>query len=1778
MSAQQTQQRAPPTQGGGQPPAAPETSPPAQLPPLVPSTQPGQPGRRPGGDGLHSPATEPAAAAQQTRAGDPTPLAVPPPAAPLPAAPAPATPPALKRLCEVRVHGDGFSREDLLVETALFNSVSRQPLFTSPFDAPVQGAKGGKGGMRGGPRSRGRPVGPDSRGGGGGGKGRPAPLAETHRAAVQGQPWVTGWHYYFLVQPAKIQPNSEASPTFPPAAAEDQGAEAAVVRGCTVPTQHSLGKPASIHERLAQHLKLPINQSGVQVYLQPLPRDDWKDYELSHVELTFIDAFVSRSDLWALTHALKFTTVYLEKQLTTAFFPPDTVVRAVLSGDTQLQARRSGIVTPRTKLTFRSKSARLIWMFQLSAEMFLYSDDGDMYYQRAVDLLVRDVVRKWRGAKCKHGVLVVLFARLLPAPGSLCGVGGDYIRVVCDVDGTTDDGQWDGVPKLLRCAVWRMVNELRVETPLLSPERWYCGRCLQCQRRSRPAGQESPPVHPVEGVVDCGPRSVLSSAQMGNAIQVINLAMNALDRHHIDRSLLRTGQAIVLVSAGTGVFRTQWSEARVTRQRMLDLGTSCTLICLGRPPLHVAPCLEYDQSTDPMLFSQRNDAPPNYYERAEWMNIRFYCRQRRSVESQYPGSIECDLMTFDAAISMYMQRSGLFLPHARMISARRAREQKVFNGVPHCIPRRCGFSEYTLSPKDRAAAVPPSMVQQRTRGRPLVPDADRVESDDRKALGVPAAVVRWVPQKEEETASPVRSGAAHPSGLQTPSGEWDSPPQPGRVLGLSPKAVHQRTLSGEAARRLNSSRNTKGGAMSPCLSASVMSPMMRSADGHGRSPTRGHMIAIDDIRDTGGLAPSAGALGKPSFVLPFELPGPNIADVWGGPIRDTELVPPQQQRGRNARGPPPRERDMVPYEAANSKRWAHIFPSEHAPQCQWAPGESGKMWKFMVEPALLPLTTPYFPYFPAGMDIDVKVVPAGYEVHHSSAGFVSDQGCVPCRRGRSGMPAFFHECIMQRLHRGYQWHVPDDGPQFGTETPERISICQMSIGHQFHRIVLANSQLGGMAEYKLLQLVHGASAALCASREAAVNPVTTGRLRSCTLAAAGDDIGSLGMQGISPLPRLDLGPSGAGTVRSAPRSWAQDRATLPSSFSGCRQGGTGDHASEASVHATAAADAIEFCYKLYNPFTHDWDDRQAWFQTESGSRFVNWSGLDNLLGGTEDLVPDLAQSGSDWNELINRQYRARKVRFAIVPPRPQQGGELPQAEAQHFRSTEPVQRLLDQICGEVGEFVVYAHSKINKKVKVAHLTDPLSFHFPREGWAGEDDHCQESSYREQVLRELVLESKHARDEFPQNEDEWPTGEEQCALDPRYRELLAEERESLRPLHATPPIDRSPQRRTPWLAFGVPLTAHPRCYFTFSITWLACPFGKVQAFRDFLKRRVDGVMGSGYRVVQVPWPLCKPFTPSDVLQQHASSNNNEGVWSPLRPFVWLELSDWAALECVTRHLVLYKGYLPPFHRVSLGAALLHVSGNAIVRIPSAETDQAVLCFINNPCVSWPVGCEDGPDQLRLGVAGAYEALDERGKWWPATVVAQDTRRNRYIIDIEDGFQTQWRNVPLSHIRLRQEECTQGHSMRQEREEDTEIRPVRDYTEHYQAFRAVADSVEILFSMIDTAVKQGKRDDTDGGSVADTREEPVGSLLTDAIQQRQQQQAADGGVAERPPLLAAAVSPLPVPPALLPVNPMRPGAAAGSARGPDPVSGSGLPRSDTLPLTDAPSGAPGRGGAS
>ena len=135
----------------------------------------------------------------------------------------------------------------------------------------------------------------------------------------------------------------------------------------------------SLHNSVADLFGLSRHRETLVRQVSP------EEHALESITFNFVNQYLSRCDLWRFQVGLLSNgpaSAYVGKVI--EFAGMVLYVKALhrCAGDrTQAGqhpvAVRSGVVTPRTRFIFQSRSARVVWLVQLSREMWEFSNDGE---------------------------------------------------------------------------------------------------------------------------------------------------------------------------------------------------------------------------------------------------------------------------------------------------------------------------------------------------------------------------------------------------------------------------------------------------------------------------------------------------------------------------------------------------------------------------------------------------------------------------------------------------------------------------------------------------------------------------------------------------------------------------------------------------------------------------------------------------------------------------------------------------------------------------------------------------------------------------------------------------------------------------------------------------------------------------------------------------------------------------------------------------------------------------------------------------------------------------------------------------------------------------------------------------------------------------------------------------------------------------------------------------------------------------------------------------------
>jgi hypothetical protein len=323
------------------------------------------------------------------------------------------------------------------------------------------------------------------------------------------------------------------------------------------------------------------------------------------VVVTIKDQFISRGDMHVFQETLIGSWIYEGQRLLEPSRGFQAYVQEIRHSD---KLARSGIVTEATTITFRSRSARIMWLVQMSSEMWDYaspfennrpSSRCEIYFDRLIDIL-HQLFAKWKELDTTHSVTVIFFSR------TFVGDSGSPFTNEKEFD---EDFKRDIYGRQYEDH-FRLVieheNPSDWETFIVSVKEAFVRYPIEVQWNLKSGSQSRRP----------------SSASQGNVLEAINVTLNLLQYHYLDRDLHRTGNSIVVISAGNGVFEVDKGLAGISYQRMMDNGIGSDMLSLGLPPLHTAPFFLYVnlyQDVDP----ENVDGSETFYEVPHWMNLSF---------------------------------------------------------------------------------------------------------------------------------------------------------------------------------------------------------------------------------------------------------------------------------------------------------------------------------------------------------------------------------------------------------------------------------------------------------------------------------------------------------------------------------------------------------------------------------------------------------------------------------------------------------------------------------------------------------------------------------------------------------------------------------------------------------------------------------------------------------------------------------------------------------------------------------------------------------------------------------------------------------------------------------------------------------------------------------------------------------------------------------------------------------------------------------------------------
>lgn len=306
----------------------------------------------------------------------------------------------------------------------------------------------------------------------------------------------------------------------------------------------------------------------------------------SHVDISFRDQFLVRSDMWRLVMSeLAGKIIYKGQKIVFMGSIKATVKNIFMRGEKVL----SGFFSPQTIPVFRSEAAKYVLFIQMSREMWDFDSEGtgDILFSRVINGFLPELFKRWANADARHLVTIVLFTRV-EYDASITGLSSslnsenlkntfgpnhvptrDFYRVVVN---DMASGHWTTILDELKKDFRTFLRDVSI---LKTPD-----------------GPATP-----SAAANAAPNATIggrpSTALRGNILEAIHLASSHLAYDHIDRDMVHTGTSIIVITPGSGVFEVSYESLASTTEALTNRGIAIDLVCLSPMPLHSVPLFKY---------------------------------------------------------------------------------------------------------------------------------------------------------------------------------------------------------------------------------------------------------------------------------------------------------------------------------------------------------------------------------------------------------------------------------------------------------------------------------------------------------------------------------------------------------------------------------------------------------------------------------------------------------------------------------------------------------------------------------------------------------------------------------------------------------------------------------------------------------------------------------------------------------------------------------------------------------------------------------------------------------------------------------------------------------------------------------------------------------------------------------------------------------------------------------------------------------------------------------
>ncbi|KAF1760962.1 hypothetical protein GCK72_009215 [Caenorhabditis remanei] len=320
---------------------------------------------------------------------------------------------------------------------------------------------------------------------------------------------------------------------------------------------------------------------------------------LDNVQLTFRELYMSRADMFRYRSCLIGRMTYVDEQK--RHMNINTRISDMWRKGSLV---RSGFVTDKTRVVFRSSSSTVLIFIQMCSEMNQLDPQGDLYLEKCIKGFLTELFQKWKEQSCTHYVSIILCSRWYAING-VDDAAKKFMKGACDHRGRYYQDFYRLLFQNEHYEDWadKQLKEINVG-------------CSKYSSQIQDKLKDMLPQVQFE----------ISTAADGNFLQVVNMSMNSFSMYHSDRRFETTGQQIIFVTPGNGVLHVDRDLVGLTKQRVIDMGISLDMVCLGEQPLHAVPLFVFHPIVG------QTDTRCEYFI-PHWMNYSYYRMARRTAIS-----------------------------------------------------------------------------------------------------------------------------------------------------------------------------------------------------------------------------------------------------------------------------------------------------------------------------------------------------------------------------------------------------------------------------------------------------------------------------------------------------------------------------------------------------------------------------------------------------------------------------------------------------------------------------------------------------------------------------------------------------------------------------------------------------------------------------------------------------------------------------------------------------------------------------------------------------------------------------------------------------------------------------------------------------------------------------------------------------------------------------------------------------------------------------------------